>query len=175
MRRYEGMFLFDSGAVSEWGAAQQEINRLFERIGARPLVTVKYDERKLAYEIKRRKRGLYALSYFEADPQRIGDLERDARLSETVLRVLVLSAPGLTDERINELRAIPADQPVAPLLTDARRHGEGRGEGDEREGRGEGGEGERPHRRRRFRDDEPRDGAEPQAHEPPAEELSQER
>lgn len=143
MSLYEGMFLFDAGRVSEWSAVEQELTRLFERIGATQRVAIKYDERKLAYEIKKRKRGLYVLVYFEADSQKIGELERDARLSEVLLRVLILRAEGVTDERIEELKSKPADQSIAPPPMERRyggdRHyGGGRDDrrGDRRPARG---------------------------------------
>ena len=57
MKLYEGMFLFDSTAVHQWSEVEAEVRRLCNRIQADLEVCVKYDERKLAYEIKRRKRG----------------------------------------------------------------------------------------------------------------------
>jgi len=74
LKRYEIMFLFDNAVVHEWSEMEAEVKRLYERIGAEPLVTVKYDERKLAYEINGRKRGTYVLSYFDADPDKISAL-----------------------------------------------------------------------------------------------------
>ncbi len=130
MKRYEGMFLFDTAVLRDWPSIEQELRRLLERIGAQLLVAVKFDERKLAYEIRRRKRGTYVLSYFEAAPEKIVDLERDARLSETVLRLLVLRAENLTEERLAELRAHPADVPLAPQAGEGRRHDDEHHEGD---------------------------------------------
>lgn len=129
MKRYEGMFLFDSAGARDWAAIDQEVRRLLGRIGAEPLVCVKFDERKLAYEIKRRKRGTYVLTYFNAPPERITELERDAQLSESVLRMLVLRAEHVTDERIRELQAWPPENPLQPL-GEGRRHDDGdRGRG----------------------------------------------
>ena len=124
MKRYEGMFLFDNTALHEWSDVEAEVRRLFERIHAEPLVCVKYDERKLAYEIKGRKRGTYVLTYFDADPQRITDLERDARLSELILRTIVLRTDKLSEERLAELKTRTPDQPLQPISSDGRR-GEG--------------------------------------------------
>lgn len=126
MRRYEGMFLFDTTAAREWSAIEDEVRRLCGRIGAEVLVCVKFDERKLAYEIGRRKRGTYVLAYFEAPPERITDLERDIGLSEVILRGLVLRAEQLTDERLAQLRAHAPDVPLAPLGGDGRRHDDDR-------------------------------------------------
>lgn len=132
MRRYEGMFLFDSGTTRDWNSIEQEVRRLCDRIGAQLLVCVKFDERKLAYEIKKRKRGTYVLTYFDAPPERLPDLERDVQLSDVILRALFLRADGLTEERLAELRARPPEVPLAPS-GDGRRHDEGR----ERRKRGE--------------------------------------
>ncbi|HMQ17303.1 MAG TPA: 30S ribosomal protein S6, partial [Phycisphaerae bacterium] len=123
MKRYEAMFLFDNTAAYEWPTVEQEVNRLIGRIGAQLLACVKFDERKLAFEIRGRKRGTYVLTYMEAPPDRIGEFERDAHLSESVLRVLVLRADSLTPERLAELKAWPADKPLQPLAADSRRDG----------------------------------------------------
>jgi small subunit ribosomal protein S6 len=141
------MFLFDSARVQEWAAVEAELKRLFERIGATQRVAIKFDERKLSFEINKRKRGLFVLTYFDADTQKIGDLERDARLSEVLLRLLVLKATNITDEKIAELQAKPADQPIAPPPAE-RRYGDRPRFG----GRDGGRDGGRPERRPR-RDD----------------------
>lgn len=121
MRRYEGMFLFDSAVVHDFPAMEAEVRRLMERIGAELIFCRKFDERKLAYEINHRKRGTYVLTHFEADPSRIADLERDARLSEMILRLLVLRTEGLRDEHRKRIEEEPADAPLFPLYPDPRR------------------------------------------------------
>ena len=128
MKRYEVMFLFDSAAIHEWSEIEAEVRRLFARIGAEPLVILKYDERKLAFEIKGRKRGVYVLSYFDAAPLKIGDFERDMRLHELILRALVLRVDKLSEEKLAELKAHRPDQPLSPLTSEGRR-GEGHGRG----------------------------------------------
>ena len=140
MKRYEAMFLFDNTTVHQWPEMEAEVARLFERIGAEQLVCVKFDERKLAYEINKRKRGTYVLTYFDADPNRINDLERDVRLSEVVLRVMVLKADKLTEARLAELKAWPPEQPLQPIGTEGRR-----GEGGPRDRRDHGDRPQRSH------------------------------
>ncbi len=106
-RYYEGMFLFDPAVAASWESAQQELSRIMDRAGARVIASGKWDERRLAYEIRGRKRGLYALAYFEAEASKIGDMERDARLSEAILRCLVVRADHLTEDEMKELAARP--------------------------------------------------------------------
>ena len=133
MRRYEAMFLFDTPAAHDWAGIDQEVRRLCDRIGAQVLVCLKYDERKLAFEIRRRKRGTYVLVYMDAPPERIGDLERDVQLSEVILRIIIVRAENLTEEKLAQLKA---HNPETALCSagDGRRHDD-HGYGDRRSGR----------------------------------------
>lgn len=106
-RKYEGMFLFDPAAAPDWEACRAELDRLMDRIGAKVIVASKWDERRLAYEIRGRKRGIYGLTFFEADPNKLIELERDTNLSEAVLRVLILKAEHLTEEEMKEVVSRP--------------------------------------------------------------------
>lgn len=128
MNRYEGMFLFDNSAARDWPAMEQEVRRLVERVDAELQTCVKYDERKLAFEIGRRKRGTYVLTYFDCAPERIPELERDSRLSELVLRLLVLRQE-VSEARLAELKAWPVDTSLQPA-SDSRRHDDGRSRRD---------------------------------------------
>ncbi len=134
MKRYEAMFLFDPAVTADWDAVQAELNRLFERAGARVIVATRWDERRLAYEVRGRKRGIYALTYFQADENKIADLQRDARLSEAVLRVLVLQADELSDEEMKEIAARPADHSALEAERIGNRGGGGGGGGGGRGG-----------------------------------------
>ena len=103
MKTYEGMFLFDPAITTDWDSIQKELDRLMERAGARLIASGKWDERRLAYEIRGRKRGVYALAYFEADPTKVASIERDVQLSEAILRCLVVRADHVSAEQIKEL------------------------------------------------------------------------
>lgn len=98
MKQYEAMFLFDPTFGASFEACEGEIGRLMERADAEILLCRKWDERRLAYRIDGRKRGVYALVYFKAPPEKIAPLERDAKLSENVLRLLVLRADEVDRE-----------------------------------------------------------------------------
>ena len=98
MRQYEGMFVFDPTFGSSFDNCEREIRRLLERAEGEILVCRKWDDRRLAYRIDGRKRGVYVLVYFRAPPSKIRPLERDAQLSEPLLRLLVLQAEGVTRE-----------------------------------------------------------------------------
>ncbi len=96
------MFLFDPAYANDFSKVEQEVGRLLERIGAEPIMTRKWEERRLAYEIRGRKRGCYVLCFFRGSPDKIVELERDARLSEPILRLLVLKADHMTEDDMNK-------------------------------------------------------------------------
>lgn len=98
MNQYEAMFLFDPTFGASFDDCETEVRRLMERAGGELVFCKKWDERRLAYKVKGRKRGVYVLTYFNAQPDRISGIERDVKISENVLRVLILRADGVTQE-----------------------------------------------------------------------------
>lgn len=100
-KNYEGMFLLDPGILTDWEAVQKEINRILGRAEAEIVACSRWDERRLAYEVQGRKRGVYALVYFKAEAERIVGIERDVQLSESALRCLILRV-DMTDEEMVE-------------------------------------------------------------------------
>lgn len=112
MNQYEAMFLFDPTFGSSLGKCEAEIRRLIERAQGDIILCRKWDERRLAYRINGRSRGVYVLVYFTAPPEKIAPLERDAKLSEPILRVLVVQADALTRESMEQAFPTPAETPA---------------------------------------------------------------
>ena len=108
MNTYEAMFLFDPSYATDFARVEQEVDRLMGRAGAQVIMSQKWDERKLAYPIKGRKRGCYVLTFFRAEPDKITGVERDAQLSEPILRLLILRADHMTEE---DMRGAYLSQP----------------------------------------------------------------
>ncbi|MBN1341178.1 MAG: 30S ribosomal protein S6 [Phycisphaerae bacterium] len=106
---YEGMFLFDPSAATQWETVENEVGRIMKRAGAELIGIEKWDERRLTFEIKHRKRACYALTYFKAPCSSITGIERDAQLSEMIIRLLVVSS-ALGDDQLAEFRAKSAEQ-----------------------------------------------------------------
>jgi ribosomal protein S6 len=105
------MFLFDPTFGATFEKCEAEIRRLMDRAGAEIIISQKWDERRLAFRIKGRKRGVYALVYFKASGDKIAGLERDARLSENILRLLVLRADEVTREAMERAFHRHAESP----------------------------------------------------------------
>jgi len=97
---YEAMFLVSQSVASDFAQLVEHINHLFERAGATVLAMKKWDERRLAYEIDKQKRGIYILAYFSCPTDMLGHLERDAQISEQIMRLMIVKADHLTQEEI---------------------------------------------------------------------------
>jgi small subunit ribosomal protein S6 len=100
---YEGMFLVDSALTgADWDGIITTIRSILEKAGAEIVSIEKWDDRRLAYDIKRTSRGTYILSYFRVDGGKINDIEKSVRLSEKIMRVLILSGEHLSQEDIEK-------------------------------------------------------------------------
>jgi len=110
---YEAMFLVDSAvAVSDWEALNDTIRKILDRNRTEVVSQRKWDERRLAYNVKGKSRGTYILCYFRADGESIAGIERDVKLSERIMRVLILRVmPGMTGSGEEE----SASEPVAAV------------------------------------------------------------
>ncbi len=100
---YEGMFLVDiARASSDWDGVIATIKRILERSGSEIISIKKWDDRKLTYDIKGQSRGVYILCYFRVDGRKIQEIENSIRLSEQIMRVLILNAEHMTPEDIEK-------------------------------------------------------------------------
>ena len=124
MNQYEAMFLFDPTFGGSFENCESEIRRLMERADGEIVFCRKWDERRLAYRVSGRKRGVYVLVYFKAPADKIVGLERDVKLAENILRVLILRADEVTPEKMEQAVSgksgadatedAPATKPAAP-------------------------------------------------------------
>ncbi|MCW5776653.1 MAG: 30S ribosomal protein S6 [Phycisphaeraceae bacterium] len=130
MHQYEGMFLISQSEAVDLGGVVSHIEEILGRAHARIVAMKKWDERRLAYEINKQKRGVYLLVYFVAPAASLAHIERDCNLSERLLRVLVTKADHLTEEEM--LSADAREE----LKVEARLRAERAAERDAREGAG---------------------------------------
>jgi len=97
---YEGMFLFPQTVAADLQSAADHVLEILSKGGAEIVSLCKWDERRLAYDIKGNKRGVYFLTYFKCDAQKLASIERDARLSEKLLRSMLTRADHLTADQM---------------------------------------------------------------------------
>jgi small subunit ribosomal protein S6 len=126
LRDYEVLYIVradvDDDKVQD---AVKRVNTLIERSG----------ERKLAYEVKHQKEGAYVLQDFQLEPERVPELEASLKITEEVLRHLIVRKP----EKAVATTVTPPPAEVAPepITADGQDEGARRGRRADREDREE--------------------------------------
>ena len=145
-KTYEVMLLLDNREVKKgWDSLKEQVDGVLTKHGAKIVVAKRWDERKLAYEIKKQRRATYYLSYLESDPNTLDELERSLRLSAPVLRHLVLACEEIPGEAYEAEREFDLDKADDDSATSAKASEESASEGETADGEtaeGETAEGE---------------------------------
>jgi small subunit ribosomal protein S6 len=135
VNNYEAMFLLSQAQAAEFGGAVNYIRTTLEKGGATIIAMRKWDERRLAFEIDKQKRGIYILCYFSANAQAVGPIERSFNLGEQVMRQLIIRADHLSLDEMKaadgskeleaeaKLRATQPQAVPAPAAEDRREDG----------------------------------------------------
>jgi small subunit ribosomal protein S6 len=97
MSHYETMIVVDA-MISE-DAIEREIKKIEARIEAQGQIikTDIWGKRKLAYDIRKKSHGFYAVIYYTAATTVVTELERDFRINENILRWITLADQPLPD------------------------------------------------------------------------------
>lgn len=119
MRDYEVLYIvradFDDEKVQD---AVKRVNTLIERSGGAAERTNLWGKRKLAYEVKHQKEGSYVLQDFQLDPDRVPELEAGLKITEEVLRHLIVRKP----EKAAPVTAVappPAEVQLEPITVES--------------------------------------------------------
>lgn len=107
---YEAMFLLRQSAAADLGAAVENIRQYLARVDGQIIAMKKWDERRLAFEIKKQKRGVFILVYVTLATTEMAKLERILNLSDDILRWMLVRVDHLT---IDEMKAMDAQQELA--------------------------------------------------------------
>lgn len=98
MNAYEGMFVIDLSEVKkDTNEVEEIVEGLIKKCGGELAALARWDERKLAYDIKGRDSGLYTLTYFHGGQETVKHLNHECRLSSVVLRALFLRLKEIPD------------------------------------------------------------------------------
>jgi small subunit ribosomal protein S6 len=102
--KYETTFILDPGL--DENQVNQEVDRVVEGIkgmGGEVLEVQRWGKRRLAYEIGRRRDGIYTLLLYQGPGTVVKELERRFQLNESVLRSLTVIhvPPELTQPQVD--------------------------------------------------------------------------
>ena len=118
MRDYEVLYIvradLDDDKVQD---AVKRVNTLIERSGGTPDGTNLWGKRKLAYDVKHQKEGSYVLQDFHLDPDRVPELEASLKITEEVLRHLIVRKPEKAIA--TAVTPPPAEVVLEPLTQDS--------------------------------------------------------
>ena len=90
MNTYESVIIINPSADED--KVKSLIDKFSDLINKQGKVT-KVDtlgKKKLAYEVKKNKEGIYVVFYFEAEPTLIAELERNYRITDEVIKFIVV-------------------------------------------------------------------------------------
>jgi small subunit ribosomal protein S6 len=98
------MFLLDSTKVAvNWDESVQHVHDILTKHQSEIVASRQWDERRLAYPVRGHKKGTYLLTYFRTDGDQIDSIEADCRLSDVILRDLILKVhPKMVDQLVNQ-------------------------------------------------------------------------
>ena len=101
---YEGMFLLNSAKAAEsWDDAVRHVHDILGKHNAEIVASRQWDERRLAYSVEGQKKGTYLLTYFKTEGAELKEISADCRLSELILRELILKVhPKLIDHLVTQ-------------------------------------------------------------------------
>lgn len=114
-RMYEGMFLLDTGKMGgDLNVAGDQLIALVQKHGGEVYTHRVWDDRKLAYPVKKQKKALYYMMHFKIKGPVIADLGKDLDLIEFVLRYMFLA---IEPKLVNNLLEIGKDPQAIHLQT----------------------------------------------------------
>jgi small subunit ribosomal protein S6 len=91
MQLYESIFIIrPSLSDDETNQLIEKMKGLLEKAGAAPEIVENWGKKKLAYEIKRERRGTFVYFHFKAAGNVVGELEHAYRLEDAVLKFLTV-------------------------------------------------------------------------------------
>lgn len=91
MEIYESLFIIrPSLSDEETSALIDKMKGVAEKTGAQFMKAENLGKKKLAYEVRRERKGTYAHFYFKAPNNTVGELERAYRLEDNVIKFLTI-------------------------------------------------------------------------------------
>ena len=115
VRTYETLYIIDPNLSDEQiQAIIDKYKNVVTGFGGEVIVADRWDRRKLAYDIKNYRDGIYIMMYFKAPSTSIKELDRVMRISEDVLRHQTVLEESNQAEIARERAARPQPKPIEP-------------------------------------------------------------
>ena len=91
MELYESLFIIrPSVSDEETNSLIDKMKGVADKTGAQFIKHENWGRKKLAYEVRRERKGTYAYFYFKAPNNTVGELERAYRLEDNIIKFLTV-------------------------------------------------------------------------------------
>ena len=145
LREYETIYILNPNTLNDKvGEVNDRVKGIIEEHGGRVLKVDNWGKRRLAYEIKAERKGIYLYWQYLGNPDIVAEFERNMRMLDSVMRYMTVkidedidpgARPGEADDAMFEAAAnTAADEEDIMLGADAA--------GESSEGEGEAAKGE---------------------------------
>lgn len=129
---YEGMFLLDSGRFAEDPeGSTKTLLGLLEKVGGTVVAHRPWQDGRLAYPIEKHRKGLHYLACFQMDSSRLTDLDRACKLSDHVIRYMVIKHPKVLFDALVESLGNEHARPTDDAASDGDRPARGQNSSDD--------------------------------------------
>ena len=115
VRTYETLFIVDYNSTDEQlQAIMDKYRGVITQTGGEVITLERWDKRRLAYEVKGQREGIYMLMYFNGEATVPTELDRVMKLSEDVIRHLITREENNQAEAARERASRPAPVVAEP-------------------------------------------------------------
>ena len=95
MKKYEGMFIVDTEVASKkWDEVDATIRDVVKKHEGETIDLAMWEERKLAYPIRKRRKGTYVLGHFQVPPENLNNIRDEFKITEMILRQIFVIDDG---------------------------------------------------------------------------------
>lgn len=109
VRTYETLFIVDYNSTDEQlQTIMDKYRGVITQMGGEVIHIERWDKRRLAYEVKNQREGIYMLMYFNGEASVPTELDRVMKLSEDVIRHLITREENNQAEAAKERASRPA-------------------------------------------------------------------
>lgn len=122
MRFYETIFIVKPDLAEEAMAERVAwATDILTSNGAQLVNVEQWGKKRLAYQVNKQRYGLFVLVHYEAEPKVVGELERNFKLSEDILKYMTVKLEGKHIERARAAAVKAAEDAVRKAEEAARK------------------------------------------------------
>ena len=114
MKKYELVYIIHPDLEGNTAKITEKVKSKVENLGGKVLNEESWGKKKLAYEINKNSFGIYEFMLAEVEPASVKELERALRLSEEIIRSLVVQAEEEVESKPRDKKAAKKVEEVKP-------------------------------------------------------------